>query len=218
MDYKRFDKICKKLIDAYKKLDDEAYYVVQPKASEEEISGVEKELGIKIPAQLRNFFKDFSAEVEMRAFLPHDFCDALPKELCEIFCACFIFSLEELKRAEESRRNWVEACFTDPEDEYDNVWYGKLGIMTVANGDVIALDIRENSQNPSVVYLSHDDGEGHGAVLGKDFEAYLMNLVQCGACGEEDWQMLPFMPDMENGIDSECENAKEYRRLICFDY
>ncbi len=34
----------------------------------------------------------------------------------------------------------------------------KLGFMNVPNGDVIAFDMKESEINPSVVYLSHDDG------------------------------------------------------------
>jgi hypothetical protein len=35
-----------------------------------------------------------------------------------------------------------------------------------------------------------------------------------GACGNEDWQMLPFCLDAQSEIVSDCENAKEYRKLI----
>lgn len=35
-----------------------------------------------------------------------------------------------------------------------------------------------------------------------------------GACGNEDWQMLPFCVVSQLGIVSECEKAKEYRRII----
>lgn len=67
-----------------------------------------------------------------------------------------------------------------------------MGFMNVPNGDVIAFDMKESEINPSVVYLSHDDGEGHGYILGKDFNTYLEQLLLVGACGNEDWQMLPF--------------------------
>lgn len=90
----------------------------------------------------------------------------------------------------------------------------KLGFMNVPNGDVIAFDMKESEINPSVVYLSHDDGEGHGYILGKDFNTYLEQLLLVGACGNEDWQMLPFCLDAQSGIVSDCENAKEYRKLI----
>ena len=90
----------------------------------------------------------------------------------------------------------------------------KLGFMNVPNGDAIAFDMKESEINPSVVYLSHDDGEGHGYILGKDFNTYLEQLLLVGACGNEDWQMLPFCLDAQSGIVSDCENAKEYRKLI----
>lgn len=86
--------------------------------------------------------------------------------------------------------------------------------MTVGNGDVIALDIALDKDNPPVVYLSHDDGEGHGYILGKTFNQYLENLLLVGGCGNEDWQMLPFCPNKESGIDPECQNAKMYREII----
>lgn len=218
MDYKVFDDLCRKLINAYEKFDAEASYTVDARATKEVVLNLENELQVKLPEQIRSFFADYSAGAEMRVFLPDEFCDKLPCEFEEIFSACFIFSIDEMKEAEMRRRDWIESCFVNEENEYDSVWYNKLGLMTVENGDVIALDTGSNSENPPVVYLSHDDGEGHGYVLGKDFESYIMNLVKTGACGQEDWQMLPFIADKEGGIDPDCDNAIEFRKIIGFDY
>ena len=46
---------------------------------------------------------------------------------------------------------------------------------------------------------------------------FLMNLVKIGGCGNEDWQMLPFITDPVSGIDPDCENAGKYRELIGFE-
>ena len=62
----------------------------------------------------------------------------------------------------------------------------KLGFMNVPNGDVIAFDMKESEINPSVVYLSHDDGEGHGYILGKDFNTYLESCKD----GDHLWQTI----------------------------
>ena len=43
---------------------------------------------------------------------------------------------------------------------------------------------------------------------------YGRQLLLVGACGNEDWQMLPFCLDAQSGIVSDCENAKEDRKLI----
>jgi hypothetical protein len=44
------------------------------------------------------------------------------------------------------------------------------------------------------------------------------NLIMCGGCGMEDWQIEPFISDSEIGVDPDCENAKTFRRLIDFHY
>lgn len=50
-------------------------------------------------------------------------------------------------------------------DDYDKVWYRKLPFLEVGKGDFVAIDIGSDDAEP-VVYLSHDDGEGHGYILG----------------------------------------------------
>ena len=186
--------------------------MVEEPASIAEVESIENIIERKLPLQIRDFFLQYSKKCEFSAWLPDGF--ELPSELDEIFSANFLISLEEFADAEKARNGWVENCFTNEEDEYDAVWYNKLGFMNVPNGDVIAFDIKESEINPSVVYLSHDDGEGHGYILGKDFNTYLEQLLLVGACGNEDWQMLPFCLDAQSGIVSDCENAKEYRKLI----
>lgn len=100
----------------------------------------------------------------------------------------------------------------DPDNDYDRVWHNKLGFMTVANGDIIAFDLDDPGDDKKVVYLSHDDGEGHGHTLGDSFLAYFSNLLLIGGCGNEDWQMIPFLGP--SGLDPDCGNAKTYRELI----
>ena len=154
----------------------------------------------------------------MYAFLPDEFCDNLPKELKGIFAAQYVISVEEVESNEMIRRDWVTECFPDEEYEYDKVWHNKLGIIDVGNGDIISLDIGSNPDNPPVVYLSHDGDDSNGIILGKDFDTFLMNLIMCGGCGMEDWQMMPFISDSNNGIDPKCENAVAFRKIIGFDY
>ncbi|MBQ8923021.1 MAG: SMI1/KNR4 family protein [Oscillospiraceae bacterium] len=218
MDYQEFDLLCNRLIECYQKMNDKAYYKTSPCSDEARIKAVEERIGITLPQQLREFFLNFSGCFEMYAFLPDEFCDALPKELKEIFAAQYVISLEEVENNEMIRRDWVSECFPDEDDEYDKVWHHKLGIIDVGNGDIISLDIGSNPYNPPVVYLSHEGDDSNGMILGKDFNSFLMDLILSGGCGMEDWQMMPFIPDSENGIDPNCENAATFRKLIGFDY
>ena len=212
MDYQKIDELLLKLKSAYKSIGAEANLVVEKPASRTEVEEVEKRLGRKLPIQIRDFFLQYSKKCEFSAYLPDDL--ELPDALESIFCADFIISLEDLADIEKVRKGWVETCFNDEDDEYDAVWHHKLGFMQVPNGDIIAFDVKKRETNPPVVYLSHDDGEGHGYILGKDFNTFFEQLLLVGACGNEDWQMLPFCLDAESGIVSDCENAKEYRKII----
>lgn len=212
MDYQKIDELLLKIKSAYESIRAETELVVEEPASIAEVESIENIIERKLPLQIRDFFLQYSKKCKFSAWLPDGF--ELPSELDKIFSANFLISLEEFADAEKARNGWVENCFTNEEDEYDAVWYNKLGFMNVPNGDVIAFDMKESEINPSVVYLSHDDGEGHGYILGKDFNTYLEQLLLVGACGNEDWQMLPFCLDAQSGIVSDCENAKEYRKLI----
>ena len=218
MDYQKFDQLCSHLIKSYQKINEEAYYKAEPYADEASIKAVESRIGMTLPKQLRDFFLNYSQCFEMNAFLPEEFSDSLPKELKELFAAHYVISLEEAESNEMMRRDWVSECFPNEDDEYDKVWHHKLGIIDVGNGDIISLDIGSNPDNPPVVYLSHDGDDSNGMILGKDFHTFLMNLIMCGGCGMEDWQMIPFISDSEDGIDPDCENAVTFRRLIDFHY
>ncbi len=68
---------------------------------------------------------------------------------------------------------------------YNVVWHGKLAFHDVPSGDQLAFDLNEPS-NP-VVYLSHDDGEGHGYRLGNDFIDFVERWSMVGCTGPEDW-------------------------------
>ena len=212
MDYQKIDRLLVKIKSAYDKIGAETELMVDAPADIAEVEAIENRLERKLPLQIRNFFLQYSKKCRFSAYLPEDF--ELPSELDEIFCAEFLISLEEFVDAENLRKDYAEGCFVNENDAYDAVWHHKLGFMRVPNGDVIAFDVNKNETNPPVVYLSHDDGEGHGYILGSDFDTYFEQLLLVGACGNEDWQMIPFCPDTQSGIVSNCDNAKNYRRII----
>jgi len=219
-----------KLYEAYSKFDDDvkfdvkylkdksdvkhkAVYVKDDKvSSEQELCEIESVIKCPIPPSLRETFSHFSKSIRFFATLPWDM--ARPGPLRNIDSAMFLISTDELLTAEKARLGWVENCFSDPADVYDKVWHNKLGFMTVITGDIIAFDLSDPKDDKRVVYLSHDDGEGHGYILGDSFGDYFSKLLLIGGCGSEDWQMLPFMADSVSGIDPNCDNAGLYREII----
>lgn len=219
MNYARFEAVLREWEEAYRPLrDPEAAAPFglrrQAPAAPETITALEKTLGTPLPPSLRDFFLRYSGRLSFSAFLDDAFCGSLPAALRGIFSAGAEISPEGIAAAEAARRGWIKSCFSDPADAYGGVFHGKLGLIAVGNGDVIACDLRDGQKDHRIVYLSHDDGEGHGRVLGRSFADFLERWAAVGLCGPEDWQWLPFIGEAETGLDPGCPNAAAYRGLV----
>lgn len=125
----------------------------------------------------------------------------------------FSLSLESLVDHEITRRSWVEECFPDPGSTYDVVWHNKLAVIPVGNGDYIAIDL-SSAHHGEIVYLSHDEGEGHGYVLGSDFADFLRRWTPLGCCGPEDWQWFPFTSGRTSMLEPEGDLADSWREIL----
>jgi hypothetical protein len=158
-------------------------------ATESEVAGLEARLGQELPPAFRKLFLTVSAKVELSWFLPRARRFDPPFHQC--FRGDLHWSVEETAVAELARREWVAEAFPDASDPYDRVWHGKLAFFEVGNGDYVALDI-EGDDPDRVVYLSHDDGEGHGHVLADDVIDLVERWAPLAFVGGEDWQWLHF--------------------------
>jgi cell wall assembly regulator SMI1 len=180
---------------------------VDPPASEDEIQQIERELGITIPSELRNTMLQVSSHLEFKWFLNDDF--ELPQELRAIFCGEIHWGLDLTANLIGEYKGWISSVFSNPEDPYDVVWHDKFPFQEVGNGDVLSID-----RDGQVVYLSHDDGEGHGYVMAESFDDLLSRWVPLGCVGGEDWQWMPFTNGMTTMIDPQCEAALTWKSLI----
>lgn len=187
---------------------------IAPPASEAEVLAVEEELGQPIPAALRSVLREYSASVRVEWTLPETLLEervqpGLPDEFRDIFGGRLGWDLREFAELQSSLASWIEGCFPDPHNPYDAVWHGKFAFWNVPNGDLLALD-----HDGAVVYLSHDDGEGHGLVLGRDFRDYVDRATQLGFPGPEDWQWLPFHG--AEGLAPDSPSALRWREWLGF--
>lgn len=142
-------------------------FIVKKVAKEEDVVTVEKKIGLKLPDSFRKVVLEYASGVDFYWSLPDDL--NLPEELKGIFAGQYSWSLNDIPEINQSKDGWVKECFPNEDDPYDKVWHNKLGLMEVGNGDFIAFDLKKYPNNSPIVYLSHDDGEGHGYVLGNDF-------------------------------------------------
>ena len=165
--------------------------VIEPPASDSRVVEVERALGYALPARLRRFFREEAATIRFQWFLPTGseppFVDSFSGELS--------ISLEQ--QVELAAQNWLQ---------------GRVAFQLVATGDLIAIDVRKMGE--PVVFLSHDGGDGHGIVLGRDLDDYLARHAALGGVGPEDAQWLPFVSEIdgERILDPDGDAADRFRR------
>ncbi|MBU1308997.1 MAG: SMI1/KNR4 family protein [Gammaproteobacteria bacterium] len=186
-------------------------FTVEEPATEKDILGLEERLGFSLPASLREVLVNFSRKVEFRWFFPDKY--ELEGELSAIFSGDRHWSLDWIYDFNESKNGWVERCFPNKDDPYDVVWHNKLAFHEVGNGDYLAIDLSSPGSEP-VVYLSHDDGDGHGVELANNFKDFLCESSLIGCVGGEDWQQLPFIENGKKHIDGNCGNAIRLRKAL----
>jgi hypothetical protein len=185
--------------------------VVDSPAPPGRVDAIENQLGCKLPTSLRHVLTSVASRAEFAWFAPkgHTF----PDPFRGIFSGHLCWSLDGLPDLMRAACEWVENVFPDPSDPYDRVWHHKLPFMEVGNGDYLALDLGQDVHG-RVVYLSHDDGEGHGRAMAASFEDLLIRWIPLACPGAEDWQWLPFCAGPDEGIDASSAVAGEWAALV----
>jgi hypothetical protein len=175
-----------------------------------DVERVEASLGRALPSALRQVVLEYSATVEVLWQIPDGMKP--PEEFREIFAGECRWDLLALPALVAEHEDWITNCFSDPNNAYDKVWHGKVPILRVGNGDMIAIDPEESGE--PVVYLSHDDGQGHGYRLGDNFIDYVDRLVRIGCPGAEDWQWLMFVDGPSSGLLVDSPAAIRWRQWL----
>ncbi|MCA0757319.1 SMI1/KNR4 family protein [Paenibacillus sp. N4] len=188
--------------------------VIEEPATEAQIVEVERKLGFPLPTSFRSTLLEFSSHFSFSWFLPDDF--KLSGKCRKVCGGSPHWGLHLLQLLDEDRRNWASKVFSNKEDEYDAVWHDKLAFLAVGNGDYMAFD-RNGSDDPPVVYLSNDDGDGHGYKMGDSFHDFIEKWSKIAFVGNEDWQWMPFTSDKSSGIEPDGEAAQEFRACLRLD-
>ena len=185
--------------------------IFEPSATETEVAELEDSIQLELPKSFKDALLNISRHVEFRWFTPQNV--EFPPPFNQNFCGDLHWSLNLIEQFEEARQGWVENCFPNTEDSYDAVWHNKLPFYEIGNGDFWAFDLNPDSYE-KIVYLSHDDGRGHGYILADNFFDLLERWVPLACTGGEDWQWLPFVSDKNSGINPQSENALRWKNLL----
>ncbi|WP_207432584.1 SMI1/KNR4 family protein [Sabulibacter ruber] len=166
-------------------------------ASIDEVSSIEKELGIELPKDYKQLFTECSRNFEFR----YQFDEEEPDEFRGIFSGEIYWNLDRLKEQYiENYVHWAKTWLgTSDLDEETlkleaDILNNKVPLMEVPNGDLIVV-----GYNPSeVVYFSHEGDDMHGKVLGENLWSFLEFHSRVGFIGSEDWQFEPFFDYKQN--------------------
>ncbi|QUE87319.1 SMI1/KNR4 family protein [Exiguobacterium alkaliphilum] len=181
-------------------------------ASSDEVLQMEKRLGISLPKSYKRVLLEYAGEFSFYWSLPDEM--ERPHEFREIFSGTVQWSLTSLPRLEEERKEWINVVFPDVNDPYDVIWHDKLAFCEVDNGDYLAFDLSDGADDAPVVYLSHDDGDGHGYRLANNFIELIEHASRLGFVGCEDFRWLPFTTSSTSGILADGEAAIRFRRWL----
>ena len=185
--------------------------VFEPPASDDDLGSLESELGVQLPPIFRALLQKYSRHVEFRWFSPNEV--DFPKPFQSNFGGDLHWSVEFTKQFDADKNSWISEVFSNPEDPYDSIWHNKLAFFGVGNGDYLALDLSPERYE-EVVYLSHDDGEGHGYTLAQNVMDLLSRWVPVACTGGEDWQWLPFTNSRQSPIDPDGAEAGRWRWIL----
>jgi hypothetical protein len=180
--------------------------VMEQRATGLELDAIEISIGTPLPSKVREFASEVSRRIAFHWYLPDSL--ELPHSLRGIFGGGLDFDVHKIPKHENSRAGWQAACFPDLANSYDQVWHHKLAFHEVPNGDYLAFD-----SDGRVVYLSHDDGEGHGYIIASSFPDLLVRWIPLG-CPGGDWQWMPFVSSRHSGINPDSQNAKQWLQMI----
>lgn len=199
-------------LDACRRKGGEARELITvPPASEEAVARVETELGLVLPLSFRQVLTEFSSSVNVAWRLPDE--AELPSEFEEIFRGHCSWSLDKTVELNV----WLQDFLLLEDDTFGEDWTNAILFSHVPNGDYLSFDKRLMPDSP-VFYLSHEEGDAHGRRLGENFADFMERWSLLGCPGNEDWQMMPFLPDAESGLDAYGENARRWREWFGLDF
>ena len=173
-----------------------------PPASESDLAEIEAHLKHSIPSQLRHMFTTFSRHIQFGWDWPHpwDLADlhfprvhggmrlGLSLQTLPGLQGC----LPDIDALSPQERAWIENDYPD----VLSLAAQAFPFLEVGNGDCLVIDLRDHR----VKYLSHDDPDETGSVLGRDFHHFMEQWSALGCLGPEVWMLEPFLD--EDGLDA----------------
>ena len=214
----------KSFIDRLRHLPQEVFIRIHvtPPPSRSTIDRVRKQVPRALPEVLIDMYRHGFGEFECRYSWepPRDSLRKLGRLYADqrsIYGGpCFV-SYNKLAQTCELGRVWAdEVCAGWEGDEgaaARELWHRSIPFIALDNGDRVALDVASDFENPSVVYLSHDDA-GFNVRLSDSLESFLLSWEQIAYVGPESWMLSPFLDPETLALGPDRGRARQLRDLL----
>lgn len=189
---------------------------VQPPLTESELVEITSKTDKYIPAELTEFWLTGSRHCDCTYI-----CGGAKSEIIqrietiigsnqEIWGGASFTNAADLSQHLLNCRDWAEETWIAEYPQDKNFWVNSVPFVEMNNGDYLSVDITEAKDNPSVVYLSHDD---ESFIIAKSFTDFLTHWERLCYIGPESWMFEKFRS--ETGyINSDSVEAKDLRELL----
>jgi hypothetical protein len=107
-------------------------------------------------------------------------------------------------------KRWAEKTWVAENPDDFAFWTQSFPILRLDNGDFLGLDCRTSSDDPRVVYLSHDD---ESKIVAQSFTSFLSAWARVGYVGPESWMIENFLDD-DGLLDPETDKARGLQKAL----
>ncbi|AUM63299.1 SMI1/KNR4 family protein [Brevibacillus laterosporus] len=190
--------------------------VTQP-ATIQKVEEIEKKLGVELPLSFRETLLQFSSKIQFSWSLKEDveLIVECPHEFRKFSCD-FGWDLGDLISINRSKNKLIKEHHMNTDDPISEVWHNKFIFCDVGKGDFLAFDLAKGPDCP-VVYLSHNNIQGHGYLLGNNFIDFMDRWTAIGCPGPTFSQLNRFVSSPTSRLDPNGAYAKEWINWISGD-
>ncbi len=204
----------KQFLKEMKKFPGEAEVQVKvvPPLSRGAVDKLEAKLSRPVPGPVRAFLESGSGGMRFRyqwcpAGTPLEVVRAVLDGQSSLSGSAELCPASQLAAWLAECEEWAEDTWIADSPKNRAFWRNSFPFLRLRNGDFLALDCRKPSEDPAVVYLSHDQTS---KIIARNFTAFLREWALVGYLGPESWMIKAFI-GKDGYLSSETGKAKKLR-------
>ncbi len=188
---------------------------VHPSLTESKLIEIASKTDKYIPSELAQFWLTGSRHCDCTYICGEAKSEIIPQietifgSNQEIYGGASFISAANLSQHLINCQGWAEETWVAEYPQDKNFWFNSVPFAEINNGDYLSLDITEAKDNPSVVYLSHDD---ESFIIAESFTDFLTHWERLCYIGPESWMLENFRN--ENGYINSVSNKAELLREL----